>query len=159
MKKRLNFLCTIMLLLIIAEIVLAFKGTVFDSYGKIAIPWDNSEFRIFIIVFIVLCIVLLYPAIRSMVSFIRFIWNVNRDKVFVKENIPLLRWSGWGLLYAIIIEFPAILINQKMENKPVSLTSAFEQEYDAILLAVLLLIIAEVFVIGIKLREEQELTI
>ena len=77
----------------------------------------------------------------------------------MKENIPLLRWSGWGLLYAIIIEFPAILINQRMENKPVSLTSAFEQKYDAILLAILLLIIAEVFVIGIKLREEQELTI
>ena len=157
MKKKLNVLCAVMMLLMIAQIVLAFKGTI--SYGKITFPWENSEFRTFIILYIVLCIVLLYPVIRSFVSFIRFILNVNRDKVFVKENIPLLRWSGWGLLYAIIIELPAILINQKMENKPVSFTSAFEQQYDAILLAILLLIIAEVFVIGIKLKEEQELTI
>jgi hypothetical protein len=105
----------------------------------------------------------IYAAIRGFISFVRFIINVNRDKIFVKENIPLLRWTGWGILIYNLFVLPSEMINYSMEHGGHqfmhSLKYAYYRHEDAFILAIFCWIITEVFAIGIKLREEQELTI
>ena len=83
----------------------------------------------------------------------RFVLNVNRDKVFVWENVPLLRWTGWGLLISTVI----IAVHDLVERIPAD--RIYNENMDDIIFSVFCLMMAEVFVIGLKLKEEQDLTI
>ena len=78
---------------------------------------------------------------------------MNRDKVFVLENVPLLRWTGWGLLSATVM----IAIYDLVEHTPVD--RIYNETMDDFIFSVFCLIMAEVFMIGLKLQEEQDLTI
>ena len=95
----------------------------------------------------------LFLIIRSLIAFVRFILNVNRNKVFVWENVPLLRWTGWGLLAATLM----IAIHDLLEHIP--LDRIYNNTIDDFIFSVFCLIMAEVFMIGLKLKEEQDLTI
>ncbi|MBO6124395.1 MAG: DUF2975 domain-containing protein [Bacteroidaceae bacterium] len=170
MKKKLNTHCIVMLVLMAVELtrvvmdipmnVKIFKdissGDLFD--GKIDAPAIFALVTTTIIGGFVI-----YAAIRGFISFVRFIINVNRDKIFVKENIPLLRWTGWGILIYNLFVLPSEMINYSMEHGGHqfmhSLKYAYYRHEDAFILAIFCWIITEVFAIGIKLREEQELTI
>ena len=170
MKKKLNTHCIVMLVLMAVELtrvvmdipmnVKIFKdisnGDFFD--GKIDAPAIFALVTTTIIGGFVI-----YAAIRGFISFVRFIINVNRDKIFVKENIPLLRWTGWGILIYNLFVLPSEMINYSMEHGGHqfmhSLKYAYYRHEDAFILAIFCWIITEVFAIGIKLREEQELTI
>ena len=163
MKKRLNLLCLLTLVILAVKIIFEMKGCVtFTKTIGYALDSDNTTINIIMgVIIFILSVLLLYPTVRGMVSFIRFILNVNRDKIFVKENVSLLRWAGGALLYMSIFSIPAIMINQRAESptRAINVGSAFLFESLPIILGFIFLIIAEVFVIGIKLREEQELTI
>ena len=104
----------------------------------------------------------MYPPIRGFISFCKFILNINRDKVFVKENIPLLRWTGWGFLIYNIATFLIKLIVMYVNNGEllsIQFNIIYKQHEDGFIFSIFCLIIAEVFLIGIKLKDEQELTI
>jgi bacteriorhodopsin len=98
-------------------------------------------------------LVCIFLFIRSFIAFVRFILNVNHDKVFVKENIPLLRWAGWGMM------IPAIIysVHDLVEHFPAD--NVYNSYMDDFVFGLFCLIIAEVFAIGLKLKEEQDLTI
>ena len=83
----------------------------------------------------------------------RFILNVNRDKVFVWQNVALLRWAGWGLLIPYII----IIVSELLNHVPIR--QIYIEDSDSLIFGVFCLIMAEVFAIGLKLKEEQDLTI
>ena len=104
---------------------------------------------------IILGFVVIYFGIRATVSFIRFILNVNRDKVFIWENVRLLRWTGWGFLVAILcMSVHDLIVHVPLEK--------IYQDYSPMsdfTFGVFCLIVAEVFAIGLKLQEEQDLTI
>ena len=163
MKKRLNVLCLLTLVILAVKIILELKGyfSFTKIIGYIALDSDTTFNIIFAVIILIITVLSLYPMLRGIVSFIRFILNVNRDKIFVRENVSLLRWAGGALLYMSIFAFPAILINQRIEppTRAINVGSAFLFESLPIILGLIFLIIAEVFVLGIKLREEQELTI
>ena len=163
MKKRLNLLCLLTLVILAVKIILELKGyfSFTKILGYIALDSDTTFKIIFTVIVLIFTILSLYPMVRGMVSFIRFILNVNRDKIFVKQNVSLLRWAGGALLYMSIFSIPAIMINQRAESptRAINVGSAFLFESLPVILGFVFLIIAEVFVIGIKLREEQELTI
>lgn len=164
MKKRLNILCLLTLMILAVKIILELKGcfSFTRAISYIALDTNNTTFNIiFAVIILIFTVLSLYPMVRGIVSFIRFILNVNRDKIFVRENVSLLRWAGGALLYMSIFAIPAILINQTIEppTRVINIGSAFLFELLPIILGFVFLIIAEVFVIGIKLREEQELTI
>lgn len=170
MKKKLNTHCIVMLVLMAVELtklVLDIPGGIrffqnmnwTDMFGgKIDAPAIFALVATTIIGGFVI-----YAAIRGFISFVRFIINVNRDKIFVKENIPLLRWTGWGILIYNLFVLPSEMINYSMEHGGHqfmhSLKYAYYRHEDAFIQAIFCWIIAEVFAIGIKLREEQELTI
>ena len=106
MKKKLNVFCVLMLLMMAAQLII---GIVFNfsestqafkqgwEEGRNAEATNGSDFLSGLLMTL-LALVCIFLRIRSFIAFIRFILNVNRDKVFVWENIPLLRWTGWGIL-------------------------------------------------------------
>ena len=105
MKKRLNIFCVLMLLLMATMVVMTFV-TGADAFqegwnaGRNAEP-ANTWGSLLGFIAEMFAIV---AALVSFISFIRFILNVNRNKVFVWENVKLLRLSAYGLMFIAALE-------------------------------------------------------
>ncbi len=171
MKKKLNFLC------ILALSLLAVGGAWTGGESvKGFILFNKSLFSggdiptVGVVIIMLLSLFIFYFLIRAFISFIRFIVNVNHDKVFVKENLSLLRWTGKGILIynvvLILCEWPTYFvmssdsyINKFGNTHLLGLKNHMIDNGYFIIFAIFCLIIAEVFAIGIKMKEEQELTI
>ena len=161
MKKYLNVLCVLILVLMAVDIVMPLvmdgkeMGQSFNEGWQAAsqkgVESPNDIFGIILMVFTGIPVVIL--SVISFVNFIKFILNVNNDKVFVWENVPLLRWAGWGLLIGLIWLF---VFSLPMQG---SIGKFFYDYTDSLVLSVFMLIVAEVFAIGMKIKEEQDLTI
>ena len=161
MKKKLNVFCVLMLVLMAAKVIIgiilsfdehaqAFKQG-WEDGGKEEVTYTFGFWGDMLLV--VLGLVCFYLMIRALISFVRFILNVNRDKVFVWENVPLLRWTGWGLLITTLI----MTVHDLMVQVPVD--KIYNGNSGYYIFSVFCLIVAEVFAIGLKLKEEQDLTI
>lgn len=158
MKRRLNVLCIVMLTLLLIQVILSFAFSIDDMISGFSDGYKDGQASTIgkteALCALPICIAVIYLSIHSFVSFVKFILNVNRDKVFVVKNVSLLRSTGWRLLIAIALCIPMELI--LMGTK---LDTVFDEYVDPILFSVFCLIIAEVFAIGLKLKEEQDLTI
>ena len=154
MKKRLNIFCVLMLLLMATMVVMTFvtgadafqEGWEKGSNAEPANTWAHLlEFfaELFAIV----------AAIVSFLSFVRFILNVNRNKVFVWENVNLLRLAACGLMILAVVAAGDELYTG------CSFVEVYDHFFDAFIFGVFNLIVAEVFAVGLKLQEEQDLTI
>lgn len=154
MKKRLNVFCVLMLLLMATMVVMTFV-TGADAFqegweeGSNAEP-DYSWAHLLEFIAEMFAIV---AALVSFISFIRFILNVNRNKVFVWENVSLLRLTACGLIILALVATGDELYTG------CSFVDVYEHFFDAFLFGVFNLIIAEVFAVGLKLQEEQDLTV
>ena len=154
MKKRLNIFCILMLLLMATMVVMTFvtgadafqEGWNAGSNAGPAKTWTSLlEFLVEMFAIV--------AALVSFISFIRFILNVNRNKVFVWENVNLLRLTACGLMILAVVATCDELYSG------CSFVDVYEHFFDAFLFGVFNLIIAEVFAVGLKLKEEQDLTI
>ncbi len=161
MKKKLNLFCVLMLLLMAAEVIIGICLGFAESAQAFKQGWEDGgkadatftySWGIDLLL-IVLAIVVVYFGIRAFVSFIRFVLNVNRDKVFVWENVRLLRWTGWGVLITIL----AMSTHDLIVHIP--LEKIYNEDMSDLTFSVFCLMVAEVFAIGLKLKEEQDLTI
>jgi hypothetical protein len=160
MKKKLNLFCVLMLVLILAEIVIGvfvnFEENIqtFNQGMEGAQEGEPINYtplgRVLVVVFGVPAF---FGIIAAIIAFIRFIWNVNRDKVFVWQNVSMLRWTGWGIMFG----YAYSLVMEYFHNIP--LTKSFYDASDYFIFAFFCLIVAEAFAVGLKLKEEQELTI
>ena len=154
MKKRLNIFCVLMLLLMATMVVMTFV-TGADAFqegwnkGRNALPANTwlALLEFFAEMFAIVA------ALVSFISFIRFILNVNHNEVFVWENVNLLRLTACGLMILALVASGDEFITG------CSFVEVYEHFFDAFLFGVFNLIIAEVFAVGLKLREEQDLTI
>lgn len=102
--------------------------------------------------------------VASIVVFIRFIIGINRNEVFAPRTIRRLRLIGWMF---------GIMCAGQLVNGLVNLSTysgIFMQHgytlnyidfipFDGLIFAVFLFIMAEVFTIGARMKEEQELTV
>lgn len=154
MKKKLNIFCVLTLLLMVVDVVMAFvtgadafqEGWEKGSQAGAALTWGQLLWFFVELFAIVACLV-------SFICFIRFILNVNHDKVFYWENVNLLRLTAYGLMILAVIAAGDELYSG------CSFTDVYDHFFDAFLFGTFNLIISEVFAIGIKLQEEQDLTI
>lgn len=143
-----------MLLLMAFDVVISFV-TGADAFqegwtkGRDVLPANTwlAILEFFVIIFAVVA------ALVSFVCLIRFILNVNRKEVFVWENVNLLRLTGCGLMIFAVVATGDELITGS------SFVEVYDHAFDVFLFGVFTLIMAEVFAIGLKLQEEQELTI
>lgn len=154
MKKKLNIFCVLMLLLMVSEVVMTFI-TGADAFqegwnaGRNAEP-ANTWAHLLQFLAEMFAIV---AGLVSFLSFIRFILNVNRNKVFVWENVNLLRLTAYGLIIVAVVATCDEL------STGCSFAEVYEHFFDAFLFGVFNLIVSEVFAVGLKLQEEQDLTI
>ena len=158
MKTKLNVFCVLMLVLKALQVIV---GNVI-SFGENAQAFRHgfeegrpSDMLSFLCGFFEMLIALsvIFLIIRALIAFVRFILNVNRDRVFVWDNVPLLRWAGWGMLTSTSI----ILVYDLLTRVPAG--KIYNETMDNFIFSVFCLMMAEVFVIGLKLKEEQDLTI
>ena len=154
MKKKLNLFCVLMLLLMVAQVVTMFvmnAGDFEEGWQSGASDQTISGWTA-IIVFL-FAFVVIAAAIVSFVCFLRFILNVNQNNVLTGENVNLLRLTGVGLLINTVF----VLCFTLWEGE--NLAVAFDKAIGLMIFSVFNLIVAEAFAIGLKLKEEQDLTI
>ena len=154
MKTKLNLFCVLMLLLMVAQVVTMFvmnAGDIEEGWQSRASDQTTSGWTAIIVY--LFAFVVIVVAIGSFVCFLRFILNVNQNNVLTGENVNLLRLTGVGLL--IITVFVLCFTLWEGENFAV----AFDKAIGLMIFSVFNLIVAEAFAIGLKLKEEQDLTI
>lgn len=101
--------------------------------------------------------------IAALIFFILLILDINRSQIFEWKNVRRLRWLG-GLL---IVFFACYLIPQIANYRDLKEILALDKyiitpyaiELTDLLLGLACLVVAESFSIGLKIKEEQELTI
>lgn len=103
-------------------------------------------------------------SIITLIMFIKFIMNVNRKEVFTWKNVRLLRRIGWCMLAMAVLSTGLGVYEEYMISEVFSVKgySASFLEYlssSDLLIGIVALIIAEAFAIGLKQKEELELTI
>ena len=154
MKKKLNLFCVLMLLLMVAQVVTMFvmnAGDFEEGWQSGASDQTTSGWTAIIVY--LYGFVVIVAAIVSFVCFLRFILNVNQNNVLTGENVNLLRLTGVGLLIITVLALCSTL--WEGENFAV----AFDKNIGLMIFSVFNLIVAEAFAIGLKLKEEQDLTI
>ena len=154
MKKKLNILCVLMLVLMIAGLVMTIIGAADDFHrgweeGRNATE-PSAYFGAFGMLIVFFCFLVWFYALAC---FVRFILNVNHGEVFTWANVDLLRTVGWCTVVPVVIIFA--ILSPDFENIWFSCADAISVIIDGIFI----LIMAEAFAIGMKLKEEQELTI
>ena len=134
MKKYVNVLCVLILALMLIDLIIDFLYT---GGSSIAITLD--------LLFILL--VILGAAIVCMVCFIKFILNVNRNEVFTRKNISLLRKYG---VCALLIGVCIIFIDIAMQ---INVKEVVTDGIDSMGEGLFALLMGEVFGIGMNLQE------
>ena len=85
--------------------------------------------------------------------FVRFILRVNHGEVFTWTNVDLLRTVGWCIVVTTTVMCSVISFSS------INLWDTWTDGISIITDGIFILIMAEAFSIGLKLKEEQDLTI
>ncbi len=109
---------------------------------------------------------LLYGAasVAALVAFILFVRNVNRNAIFTRRNITLLRVVGWCLVATGAIATADGCYDTYLAQRSFSLTG-YVVDYGSaayitsVIFGLFAVVVAEAFAIGLRMKEEQELTI
>jgi hypothetical protein len=144
--KKINLLCVLVLALTLVDIVMS----LFFTSGKSATHIDFDTLSLgSLIGLLVLTLVILGAGVMTLVYFIKFILNINRNEVFTRKNISLLRWYAAATLMASVC---LVLIGHYF---PTVLDLGVEEIIEGVIEGAFALLIAEVFSIGMKLEEEK----
>ena len=150
MKKFINVLCVLILLLMLADIVV---DLFFSKSAPVSMKDVDTLSTGTLLFTMLLCLIILGGVFMAFVYFIRFILNVNRNQVFTAKNVSLLRKYGACALIvgASFIIFSATVITGN------SLVDALLDGIDTLGEGFFALLMGEVFGIGLKLQKETEL--
>lgn len=153
MKKKLNFLCIMLLILMVVGMVIAcFAGVSDFKRGfEDGVNATTSSTNDIILGFVVLVAFVVYA--YAFACYVRFILRVNHGEVFNWTNVDLLRTVGWCIVVTTTVMCSVISFSS------INLLDAWSDGISIIADGVFILIMAEVFSIGLKLKEEQDLTI
>lgn len=145
MKKFVNVLCVLILAVMLIDLVIDFFYT---GGSSIAITVDFDSYSLgFLLFLLFILLVILGAAIVCMVCFIKFILNVNRNEVFTRKNISLLRKYG---VCALLIGVCIIFIDIAMQ---INVKEVVTDGIDSMGEGLFALLMGEVFGIGMNLQE------
>ena len=139
-----NVLCVLILALTLIDLV----STFFVGSRDVSISLDPQSLSLGTAVFLLVVVLVAFAAaIICFVTFIKFILNVNRNEVFTKKNISLLRKYGvsallCGVCMIILIVYMGIALNEALTD----CLDTFIEGFFALLMG-------EVFCIGLKMQE------
>lgn len=102
--------------------------------------------------------------IFCLIQFFYLIRNINRGDIFSWKNVKFLRRLGVSLILLFICSFATVMIGnyeaaQVLELNGCEYSNIFAFSDPTFILGFIALLVAEVFSIGLKMKEEQELTI
>ncbi|MGL4293132.1 MAG: DUF2975 domain-containing protein [Bacteroidales bacterium] len=125
----------------------------------------NKQFSKGELILILLCLIgSLTAMIWALVCFIRLIRNINRSHIFVWSNVSFLKQLGIAFIFVFFINllfgyfnYSSILEQVSIAGYKIDWTSSIQTTNLIIGLAGLL--VAEIFAMGLRLQEEQDLTI
>lgn len=118
-----------------------------------------------VIVGLVVAPAFLFMAIWAVVSFFRFIRDVLRQRIFIPFNVRRLRVICWMLVLVGIMRNLSVVMDYFLLLKgsgvsfPGYQVADYEFEYSTFFFALLFGLFAEIFALGVKLKEEQDLTV
>lgn len=147
MKQYMNFLCVLILVLTFVDLVVGFF---FTGDHAVSLKDLNSFSLDNLICLVIVCMVILGAGVMSFVYFIKFILNVNRNKVFTEKNISLLRKYG---VCALLIGVCIIILSVSVITGN-SFTDALSDGISALGEGVFALLMGEVFGVGLKLKAQ-----
>ncbi len=154
MKKKLNILCVLLLVLMIAGFVMSCIAGAEDFHRGWEDGANNHEpMGAYGILCMFTLLIGFFVWLYAIGCFIRFILCVNQGEVFTWDNVSLLRIAGWCFIFTPII---VIGVMTPEIDRPLE---AWSDVLSSVLDGVFVLIMAEAFAIGLKLKEEQDLTI
>ena len=153
MKKKLNLLCIMLLILMIVGMVMAGFAGISDFKRGYEDGMNESGTSAYNIIegLVVFASFLVY--IYAFACYVRFILNVNHGEVFTWTNVDLLKTVGW----CIVVTTTVMCTSMSFDN--IDLLDTWSDAISIITDGIFILIMAEVFSIGLKLKEEQDLTI
>lgn len=155
MKRNLNTLCALLVMLCVVALLSNNMDAIQLCYemGKGTAYTDatqNSFFAKTTVQAVDMNILLI-----AGILFIVVISNINKGLVFVWKNITLFRWIAYLLgghaVVSTVINYMSKQATVTFEGNPF--------DYQALIAAVFVLVIAEIFAIGLRMKEEQELTV
>ena len=98
-------------------------------------------------------------------KFIRFIANISKERIFVSENVKLLRISSYMLFAISAIEILSgvftdhIIASLAFELKGYDITSSWIFPWSNLMLGAISLLMAQIWARGLEIQQDQELTI
>lgn len=102
--------------------------------------------------------------IAIIIFFIKLIIRINKSIIFDRLNIRWLRFMGTGMvvlfLISFFVDYHSLQISRSILEIPdYNISGADIVNALSLILGIIAFLIAEVFAIGLRLKEEQELTI
>ena len=132
-----------------------------EATGKIHFIKTNPKFAKWLGYFLVGVISL---SLYIFLQFKRFIVNVYRGFIFERFNIRMLRNMSYGLVgfWVFMILYSRLFyyfIARKMEFEHIVITGEMNSYGFLLIFALFLWVLSHIFMLGVKLQKEQELTV
>lgn len=146
--KKINVFCVLVLALMLIDLVVDLFFNTSDASVKIVFEKDDIGTLLF-----ALCVSLLAlgAIVVAIVSFVKFVLNVNRNEVFSEKNIKLIRKYGYcALLCGVCTIILTSFIGDGFWGAVVDALDALGEGFFALLMG-------EVFGIGLKLKAQKEI--
>lgn len=108
--------------------------------------------------------VIMIAAVYALVYFFKLIRHINRGIIFDWANVKLLRRLGWSLIMTFAGYFGSTAsanygLAQQVSLNGCDFSTAVLFSDPTLVLGFVSLLVAEIFAIGLKMKEEQDLTI
>jgi hypothetical protein len=132
-----------------------------EAIGKIHFINTNPDLaKWFGIAMLIIVIIGLY----ILVMFRRFIGNVYRGYIFEEFNIRMLKKMAYGLvaMWVFTIIYSPVyyyLIIKNIEFEHLEISSKFNTNGVILIIALMLWVLSHIFLTGVKLQKEQDLTV
>lgn len=129
---------------------------------RISVSMKEAKINPFKILLLLMTPVLILFLLRTVFKFYNFISDVKGGKIFVRENIVRLRISGWTLLaLGVLTNLYRLADYLEIEGLKVPgyQIQSFDVQYRVFTFALLMLLFAEIFALGVRMKEEQDLTV
>ena len=143
--KKINVFCVLVLALMLIDMVVDLFFNTSDAI--VELKRENESFGFLLLAFF-FALVVFGAIVVAVVSFVKFVLNVNRNEVFTEKNVKLIRKYGYcALLCGVFLIFLTFFfVGRGFWDAVVDGLDALGEGFFALLMA-------EVFGIGLKLKE------
>lgn len=155
MKKTLNLLCMVLIVFCISQLISNSAVAVRACYdlGK-GLAYTDETFTGWMIKMLIWTVDMNAMLIAG-ILFVAAIRNINRSIVFDWRNIRLFSWTG----VALTVHALCLTGMNSVDMYILHTQTGVIVDFQSLIAAFFVFIVAEIFAIGLRLREDQELTV